>query len=552
LVGNGSGDFVVEGGGATQDVLDSVASGVGRTFGWSGDGPVRRVRRTWLDTFDWRLYRAGLSLEQQAGGSGTELVLTGRDGERLAALPVSNARGGSARGGSARDGSARDGSARGGNDGAGNGRAPSWPSLITALPPSPLRELVEPIVGIRALMPVARAASRIHGQRALNADAKTVARLAVDEMSVSYPARAKAAPRLSVSPVRGYQAQADRISGTLAGAAGIRPSRQSGLEVALAAVGEQPGRRHRDVQLTPAMPAATAMAAILTAQFDAVEANVPGTIRDIDTEFLHDLRVAVRRTRSALKLAGQPLPADLTAAYRPEFRWLGDLTTPTRDLDVYLLGFGDMVAGLVGAEPADLDPFQEYLLRARAAAHRDLTRGLRSARFARLARQWRGDLDGIRPARRRPTVAQLGARRIAAAQRRALRAGLGITGASPAQDLHDLRKDCKELRYLVEMFGSLHDPAQRWQAIRELKALQDCLGEFQDAEVQRAELRAFADRMLAQRSAPAATLLAMGEIAAGLARRQLQARADFDSRFAAFAGQASQARLAALTEVSAA
>ena len=520
MVRNGTGDFVIEGGGARQEMLDSVAAG--RAFSLSMDGPVRRVRRTWLDTFDWRLYRAGLSLEQQASGNGSELVLTGRDGERLAGLPVSN------------------------------GTAPSWPSLITALPPGPLRELIEPVVGIRALAPVARAASKIHCRRALNADAKTVARLAVDEMSVTYPARAQAPPRLSVAAVRGYQAQADRISDTLADAAGIRPSRQSALEAALAAVGEQPGKRPADVQLLPAMPAATAMAAILGAQFDAVEANLPGTIRDIDTEFLHDLRVAIRRTRSALKLCGQALPDGLAAAYRPEFRWIGDLTTPTRDLDVYLLGFGDMVTGLVGAAPEDLDPFREYLLRTRAAAHRELARGLHSARFARLARQWRGDLAAVRPARRRLTVARLAGQRIAVAQRQALRAGLRITGGSPAQDLHDLRKDCKELRYLIEMFGSLHDPAQRWQAIRELKNLQDCLGAFQDAEVQRAELRAFAERMLAQRSAPAPTLLAMGEIAAGLARRQREARADFDSRFAAFAGRASQARLAALTQVSAA
>jgi CHAD domain-containing protein len=304
------------------------------------------------------------------------------------------------------------------------------------------------------------------------------------------------------------------------------------------------------MQLIPAMPAATAMATILAGQFDAVEANVPGTIQDIDTEFLHDLRVAIRRTRSALKLAGQALPGGVADGYRAEFRWVGDLTTPTRDLDVYLLGFGDMVAGLVGAAPEDLDPFRDYLLRTRAAEHRALTRGLRSARFARLARQWRGDLAAIRPARRRLTVAQLAGKRIAVAQQRALRVGQGITGASPARDLHDLRKRCKELRYLLEMFGSLHDPAQRWQAIRELKALQDCLGEFQDAEVQATELRAFADRMLAARSAPAATLLAMGEIAAGLARRQRRARADFDSRFAAFAGPASQARLTALTQTS--
>ena len=296
------------------------------------------------------------------------------------------------------------------------------------------------------------------------------------------------------------------------------------------------------------MPAAAALTAILTAQFDAVEANVPGTIRDVDTEFLHDLRIAIRRTRSALKLAGHALPGDLAARFRPEFKWIGDLTTPARDLDVYLLGFDDMVASLVGGTEEDLAPFRQYLMRARTAAHRDLARGLRSARFARLARQWRAELAGVRQPRKRPTAAQVAGQRIALAQRRALRAGQRITAASAPVELHELRKDCKELRYVIELFGSLHDPELRWQAVRELKALQDCLGEFQDAEVQRTEIHVFAEKMLAERAAPAATLLAMGEIAAGLARRQHAARADFDSRFAAFASTASQARLAALTQ----
>ena len=296
------------------------------------------------------------------------------------------------------------------------------------------------------------------------------------------------------------------------------------------------------------MPAAAALAAILTAQLEAIEINAPGAIKDVDTEFLHDLRIAIRRTRSALKLAGRVLPGGLAGEYRPEFKWLGDLTTPSRDLDVYLLGFGEMTAGLVGADAADLRPFLQYLTRARAAAHRDLARGLRSARFGRLTRQWRADLAAVRQPRKRPTAAQLAGQRLAAAQARALRAGQRITAASPAADLHELRKDCKELRYMIELFGSLHDPELRWQAVRELKALQDCLGEFQDAEVQRDEIHAFAERMLAERAAPAATLLAMGEIAAGLARRQRHARAEFDSKFAAFASRPSQARLAALTE----
>ena len=42
------------------------------------------VRRTWLDTFDWRLFRAGLTLELLVGRGTSELVLTGRDGELVA------------------------------------------------------------------------------------------------------------------------------------------------------------------------------------------------------------------------------------------------------------------------------------------------------------------------------------------------------------------------------------------------------------------------------------------------------------------------------------
>jgi len=521
----GSREFVLyDGAGAGPDVLHAVTGTASDSVTWANGGPVSSYRRTWLDTFDWRLYRAGLTLEQVTARGQVELTLTGRDGEVLASERLS-----------------ADAKVR-------------WPSLLTALPPGPLRERLEPVAGIRALSPVARAASRVAELRAMNDDAKTIARLAVDRMSVTFPARGVAPARLTLSPVRGYQTQADRAARLLAGVPGVSAGRASALDTALGAAGCRPGElagKAAAVSLSPAMPAATAMAATLTALLDSLEANVPGTVRDIDTEFLHDLRIAVRWTRSALKLCRSALPDGLAARFEPEFRWLGDLTTPTRDLDVYLLGFDGMAAGLVGATELELAPFRAYLLESRAGAYRQLTRGLRSARFVRMTADWRAALAGVRAARKRPTVAQLADARIAAAHRKALRAGQLITPSSPAQSLHDLRKRCKELRYLVEMFGSLHDPAQRWQAVRELKALQDTLGEFQDAEVQRDEIRVFAGQMLADRSAPAETLLAMGEIAAGLAVRQRDARARFDGRFADFASPASQARLSELARTSA-
>jgi CHAD domain-containing protein len=502
----------------------------GSRFSWADGDRPRALRRVWLDTFDWRLYRSGLTLEQVGSRGRTQLSLTGRDGEVIAAQQISPPRSGAA------------------------GGPVKWPSLVEALPVGPLREYLLPVAGARALLPVARAVSRVHDQRVLNSDDKTVARVSVDRMSVTFPAAAVAPPRLSVCALRGYQAQADRVVDILAAVPGVADGTQSPLEAALAAAGRRPADYSGkiSVRLAPGMPAVTAMTVVLTALLDTLEANVTGTVRDVDTEFLHDLRIAVRRTRSALRLAGSVLPAGLASRFRPEFKWLGDLTTPTRDLDVYLLGFSGMAAGLVAGTVQELQPFRDHLGRRRAAAQRELARGLRSARFSRLIGEWRECLSqAAAGARRRPTAAQLAASRIARAHRRVITDGSAITATSPPDSLHELRKRCKELRYLLEIFGSLHDPAEQWQAVRELKNLQDCLGEFQDTEVQREEIRLFAAQMLAGRSAPAATLLAMGEIAAGLAMRQRQARAEFSGRFREFASPVSQARIRALGQAAA-
>ena len=518
-------EFVLlDGAGSGPDLSRVVAGAASDSIAWANGGPVSTYRRVWLDTFDWRLYRAGLTLEQVTAPAGVELTLSGRDGEVLASERLERG-------------------------------SLAWPRLLTQLPPGPLRELLEPVAGVRALSPVAKAASRVAELRAVNADAKTIARLAIDRMSVTFPARAVAPTRLSLSPVRGYQGQTEKAARALAGVPGMAAGRGSALETALAATGHRPGEtagKAAAIALSPAMPARSALAAILTELLDTLEANVPGTVKDVDTEFLHDLRIGVRRTRSALKLCGSELPDGLAARFAPEFRWLGDVSTPTRDLDVYLLGFDGMAAGLVGATEIELAPFRDYLVKSRAVANRELVRGLRSVRFRRLSADWRAALESVRPSRKRTTVAQLAETRIATAHRRALRAGQHLTASSPSESLHDLRKRCKELRYVVEMFGSLYDPAQRWQAVRELKALQDCLGEFQDAEVQRDEIRAFAAHMLAERSAPAETLLAMGEIAAGLAVRQRAALARLDRAFSDFASPTSRARLEALARTSAA
>ncbi len=513
---NGVREFVLVPAGGAPPPGDGLPQICDPKFTVANAGPSRTLRRTWLDTFDWRLFRAGLTLECTVGRGRSELVLTARDGEPVAAEVA---------------------------------RGMRWPAKIDDLPVGPLREQLAAIVGVRALLPVAQATGLQARRRALNADDKTIAMLTVDLMALTSPRRTPVPARVAVSPLRGYQAQASRFADALALTPGIAAAEQSSFESAVRAAGRRPGdyTSKIDVQLTAGMPAAVAVCTVLARLFDTALANVPGTIRDIDTEFLHDLRIAVRRSRSVLKLAGSVLPAGLVGQYRPEFKWLGDLTTPTRDLDVYLLGYDAMAAGLVAGTEPELRPFHEYLSRQRAASQRQLARGLRSARFSQLASRWPHDLREAADSPRRRATGKFAAGRIASAHQQVLRSGEAIDATSPPQALHDLRKRCKELRYLLEVFASLHDQAEQWRAVNQLKALQDCLGEFQDTEVQQAELRAFARRMMADRSAPAETLLAMGEIAAALAVRQHAARTEFAGRFADFASARGQARIAALT-----
>jgi CHAD domain-containing protein len=484
-------------------------------------------RRTWLDTFDWRLYKAGLTLHFERARRGGVLVLSKADGTPQAEQPVT--------------------------------RWPRRPGLAEDLPPGPVRDRIQVLTSPRALLPIVKAASTVSVNRLLNADGKTVARLVEDRVTVTAPTpntaggtTAELSPRLAVAEIRGYPSQARKAAALLASVPGVSHASQSVFIAALTALGRHPADYTSGVEaeITATMPAPVAVARLLLRLFDTVELNVDGVLRDIDTEFLHDLRVAVRRTRSAIKLLGAVLPAGLAEHFKAEFKWLGDVTTPVRDLDVHLLGFDALTEQLVAASPADLEPLRAFLARRRAREFRRLAAALRGLRFRAITDDWRKallevrDVDG--PRRRRPTAAALALSATGRSFRRVAAQGDAITSDSPPESLHDLRKRAKELRYLLEFFAPLHDQVAYRKVLSDLKQLQDCLGEFQDSEVQRAEIRALADAMLAEGAAPAATLLAMGEIAAKLALSQAGARTEFAARFARFAGPAGRERVRVL------
>jgi CHAD domain-containing protein len=519
-----------------------------------GGEPVSAGRRTLLDTFDWRLHKAGLTLEYVARPSGGELRLAGGAASTTATA--------SAAGTLSAASVVATPSVRTVDSPAAQpviiqpvtGWQAARPHLTGELADGPVASRISNLVSPRALLPVLAVSSATTIRRLLNEDGKTVARLLVERPTIGGRPGSHAialAPRLSIAEVRGYPGQARRAVGVVASAPGIAPAEAPVFAEALHALGRRPGDYSNkvDAPITAARPASQAAAAILLRLLDTIDANVGGVLADTDTEFLHDLRVSVRRTRSALKLFGDVLTVlnrEEVAFFAAEFKWVGDLTTPTRDLDVHLLDFDDTAHALSAAKPDDLEPFRSYLEQRRRREFRALTRGLKSARFSELSRDWRAKLTAQGRQAAGGTTGALGAERTRAAFVKVARRGAEITPGSPAESLHDLRKRCKELRYALEFFAPLYDRTAQAKVVGELKRLQDCLGEFQDTQVQIGEIRALATAMLAAAEAPAVTLLAMGEVTAGLVSRQRAAREDFARRFAAFAGIDGQRRMSAL------
>ncbi|MBK5964802.1 metal-chelation protein CHAD [Thiocystis minor] len=276
---------------------------------------------------------------------------------------------------------------------------------------------------------------------------------------------------------------------------------------------------------------------ILKRQFDTLLANLDGVRANQDPEFLHDLRVATRRTRSALTQIKGVFPGDLVEIYKSRFAWLQQVTNPLRDLDVHLLHFEGYEQSLPASLRPALEPLRDYLLTLQEGEHGRLLAALDSDEFVHLVQDWLAFLDapvpevsgtanGLRP------VKELADERIWRLVRRVRREGRALRADSPPEDLHELRKSCKKLRYLMEFFRTIYPDHDIRRLIDLLKTLLDHLGGFQDLVVQVGHLSELAQRMRDEGRAETATLLAMGALIGHLLERQQALRDGFAAVFA--------------------
>jgi CHAD domain-containing protein len=254
--------------------------------------------------------------------------------------------------------------------------------------------------------------------------------------------------------------------------------------------------------------------AYVQAQVTELRANEPSVRRGDDVEAVHDMRVATRRLRAALRIFERAFGPEADALHA-ELGWLGRALGEVRDRDVQLANLKEALGSGDKGEPADQAAAQEIIdaVRAqRSVAHQHLIERLDSPRarqlMERLAAFVAAQPGGESAAE--PATSELPPL-IEARVRKVKKAGRHLDEDSPPGSYHQLRIRGKKLRYAVEVSHDLYGgPAERYE--KQLVALQDLLGNHQDAIVADTQLHDLVCSESRPLSATAAFLL--GELAA--------------------------------------
>ncbi len=215
-----------------------------------------------------------------------------------------------------------------------------------------------------------------------------------------------------------------------------------------------------------------------------LQGNQDMVLHGTDIEGVHQMRVALRRLRSAFNVFKDVLSPQDVAQILDELRWITTLLGEARDLDVFMTEtLPPMVRHL--HEHAGLLALRERARNAQASAYRKVRSALASQRYHRLLLTLGAWLE-----RDRPTVPESPEQEVALIARRMLtkrykqlrRHGQRLADMHP-EERHAARIAAKKLRYAAEFFSSLYPEKETRAFLRKLAALQNVLGELNDISV---------------------------------------------------------------------
>ena len=137
-------------------------------------------------------------------------------------------------------------------------------------------------------------------------------------------------------------------------------------------------------------------------------------------------------------------------------------------------------------------------------------------------------------------IVELARKRIYKRYRRVIRDGDYILTHTQDELLHALRIECKKLRYLMEFFASLFPRKKMNRLIKQLKKLQDNLGDFNDLSIQQEYLMHMAEELPLDDPRSRKALVATGYLVENLGYKQKKVKENFADTFTEFASPANQ------------
>lgn len=408
-----------------------------------------------------------------------------------------------------------------------------------------LRQMLREMLGLRGLAAVAK--GRFSQQQSLlrNGLDKIVCRVTWLTVSTTSKETAELVSACQVVSLLGYEAEAQELVTQLTGL-GATPDGIGPVELLLRHDGRQPRRYSLRpcFDLQPETPARLALNRIVRNMLLLAEENLPGIIEDRDTEFLHDYRICLRKIRSLLSLIRDAYPAEEIGAIRNRLGDEARRTNRLRDLDVYLLAREEYLALLPPVlRPALHGLFDDFGRERRHELKRVIAH-LRLPAHRRLLREL-GEFfsdQAIHP----PTevadlpVGPLVFRAIFKRYRKIRRLAQGVAIDTPDATLHQLRIECKKLRYLLEFFSELIPTSDYETILKLLRRLQGRLGDFNDGSVQQQallEYRHQTDRL------DDATVLSLGGLVTALYQLQQQARSKIGQSLDEFSSMTTEAQM---------
>ena len=244
------------------------------------------------------------------------------------------------------------------------------------------------------------------------------------------------------------------IAAALAKDLGVRPACRSKAErgYLLAGVKSDPVKAQRIV-LDRQFDLSRALACIVGSALAQLQANADGMLAGEDIEYLHQMRVGVRRLRSCLGVFSHGLPDEAIARLRAELKWLGGRLGPARDWDVFgAEAIPQLLAGLREVvKVSSLDTLRKSAQDMGEAARRGARAAWNSRRAANLLLELGRVAAGGHPqaseALRQP-IAPFASALLEHRMGRVLARGKGRKAATVAH-LHALRIAVKKLRYAI-------------------------------------------------------------------------------------------------------